>query len=1410
MSLSKFAFLATAMLLNIVTASAQCAVSFTLPAVSCSGQATIITNTSPSSIDSSLWYWSGANTGNAYYQGKHNDTSVFNNPGLTHICLIIDSVTCKDTVCHDITITSTPTSPSFTYTSGVCSGSPVSLSVTSPVGGATYSWSLGGSGTTRNYTFNSIGAGAASFPVTLTVTKGGCSTSSTQTVIINQQPLVTLVDVFNTQQFTNCGGGSLIIQVVDSIPQSTNSNYSINWGDGSAIYTTANLSDISPVTHTYSSLGYFTVTETVTSNAGCIASRTFSAFNGSNPSGSLGNPGGTTGLCAPFALSFPINGVATNTPGTQYIISVNDGSASDTFSQPPPSSFAHTFNISSCGFATPSYSNSFDVKMQVINQCNSSTIIVDPITMSTVPAARFNVSPDTIVCVNSNVTFTNASTGGNYVNNSNNCDSTSILNWIITPLTGYSIVSGQIGSNPPIVAIAGTWGSGSLTANFTTPGTYSIKLKIRNKSNCGSDSIIKNICVISPPVSQFTVGSTLGCGPVTITPNNTSTIPSGCSATATTTNWVISKNSTPCPGDSTVDYRFISGTSAQSTTPTIRFNNSGTYSLNLNLINACGTFPATAQTITVKAKPTASIPASTAICSGQSASFNATTQPCGGTISSYNWSFANGTPATSAISNPTIGFANAGTDNISLSVTNECGTSVANSTISVLNAPAANAGPDVQFCTGQSAQIGSASVVGLTYSWSPTTGLSNSAISNPTLSLTNITGSPVTYLYVVTVKNSANCTSKDTVIVTVNPQPTVSVNSPNTCSGVSVGLTASGTSDTYTWSPAGGLSTTTGATVSVTNPTTNVSYTVTGVVTATGCTNTATATVSVTQSPTVTQPTNIMVCNGSPTAAISFAGTGTSYNWANSNPSIGLAASGTGTIGSFTGVNAGTTPLVATVTVTPQFAGSGLTCTGPSKTFSITVNPSPSVNQPSSQVVCNGSPTSAISFTGTGTNYNWTNNTSSIGLAASGTGNIASFTAANATSSPVVATITVTPVALTCQGSPQSFSITVDPAPTAQFSIADQTICSNTLSAPVTISSTSSPVTITWSCTPPAGITGLTTTSGTTSIPAMTLTNTTAAPIIITFSASATTTGGTSCPGGQNLYHITVNPTPSVTQPTNITVCNGSLTPAINFTGTGTSYNWANNTTSIGLAASGTGNIASFTAINNGSTPVVATITVTPQYTAGGVTCPGPSLTFTISVNPSPTVSQPVNEVICNNSPTTTVSFTGTGTSYNWTNNTTSIGLTASGTGDIASFTAVNVTSSPVTATITVTPTALTCPGPSKTFTITVNPTPTVTQPANATVCNGSPATAISFAGTGTSYIWSNSTPSIGLAASGTGTIGLFTAVNTGTAPVVATVTVSPLYTNGGVTCSGTSQSFSITVNPSPSATQPSNQVVCN
>ncbi len=287
---------------------------------------------------------------------------------------------------------------------------------------------------------------------------------------------------------------------------------------------------------------------------------------------------------------------------------------------------------------------------------------------------------------------------------------------------------------------------------------------------------------------------------------------------------------------------------------------------------------------------------------------------------------------------------------------------------------------------------------------------------------------------------------------------------------------------------------------------------------------------------------------------------------------------------------------------------------------------------------------------------------------------------------------------------------------------------------------------------------------------------------------------------------LSVNPAPSVNPVTGQTVCNNSSTSAINFGGTATTYSWTNSDASIGLALNGSGNIAPFNATDALSTAVTATITVTPSNGGG---CNGPSTSFTITVNPSPTTNLVPNQSVCNNASSAAIIFSGSviGTTYSWTNSDVSIGLGSSGTGTINSFTATNPGTSPVIANLTVTPSANSCTGVSSSFTITVNPTPTVNPISNQVVCNNTSTIPVNFTGavTGTTYSWTNTDASIGLPATGSGNIASFNATNSGTTPVIATINTTPS-ANG---CSGVASGFTITVNPSPQAVAGSNTPVC-
>jgi hypothetical protein len=546
----------------------------------------------------------------------------------------------------------------------------------------------------------------------------------------------------------------------------------------------------------------------------------------------------------------------------------------------------------------------------------------------------------------------------------------------------------------------------------------------------------------------------------------------------------------------------------------------------------------------------------------------------------------------------------------------------------------------------------------ITYAWTdPST-----IITDPTKDTVRVKPATTT-TYTITTFVGGCPSGSSTVTVTVNPLPTATISGSttvcqNSASPVITFTGANGTPKyTFTYTINGGsnqtVQTASGNSVTVAVPTTTAGTFVYNLVSvqdasSTACsqTQTGTATVTVNPTPTVNAVANQTVCNNSSTTAINFAGTGTQYNWTNTNTSIGLASSGTGNIASFTAVNNGTTVQTATISVTPV-TNSGATCSGSPTSFTIAVNPTPTVNSVTNQTVCNNSSTTVVAFSGAvpGTTFSWSNDNTSIGLAANGTGNISSFTATNNGSAPVTATITVTP----------------------NF-----------------------------------------------------------------------TNGATTCSGAQTTFTITVNPSPTLNPVSNQSVCNNSSTNTITFSGgvSGTVYSWTNDNTSIGLAASGTGDIPSFTATNNGSSPVTATITVTPSFTNSGTTCSAASQTFTITVNPNPTVTvSPVTK--CANDPAVAIAATvgsGAGIDYDyvWT-----VPGGAANPGNVQSFLATVAG----TYSVIITDKTTGCGSASASGTLTINPTPSATLgslDSNSSLC-GRLALSIHLLGNpiGTVFNWS-------------------------------------------------------------------------
>ena len=158
--------------------------------------------------------------------------------------------------------------------------------------------------------------------------------------------------------------------------------------------------------------------------------------------------------------------------------------------------------------------------------------------------------------------------------------------------------------------------------------------------------------------------------------------------------------------------------------------------------------------------------------------------------------------------------------------------------VEVIPAPVILASNDTTVCAGATVNLNSSG--GNTYTWTPSSSLSNANIANPVATPTGTT------TYVVTGSNGT-CDASEPVVVTVQIPQANAGNDVTICVGESTPLTASG-GIAYAWAPAAGLSSTTIANP-IASPTVTTTYTVT-VTDALGCVATDVITITVNPSPT--------------------------------------------------------------------------------------------------------------------------------------------------------------------------------------------------------------------------------------------------------------------------------------------------------------------------------------------------------------------------------------------------------------------------------------------------------------------------------------------------------------------------------------------------------------------------------
>jgi len=205
--------------------------------------------------------------------------------------------------------------------------------------------------------------------------------------------------------------------------------------------------------------------------------------------------------------------------------------------------------------------------------------------------------------------------------------------------------------------------------------------------------------------------------------------------------------------------------------------------------------------------------------------------------------------------------------------------------------------------------------------------------------------------------------------------------------------------------------------------------------------------------------------------------------------------------------------------------------------------------------------------------------------------------------------------------------------------------------------------------------------------------------------------------------------------------------------------------------------------------------------------CSSPIFDIIVYVNPTPIISPLNDTTFCVDDIVAPINISGnvTNTDYNWTNNNISTGLTQqAGYGNIPGFVAENNTVNPLISNINVacsyTYFNKTCIGDELDYNIIINPNPSVYPVSDLSICNGIAGSEINISGNtpGATYSWSNSNTTIGLPAVGTGNIPIFIGTNSTLSPTLGSVSLTPSFTEHGLTCLGQQETFEIQINPTP------------
>jgi PKD repeat protein len=408
-------------------------------------------------------------------------------------------------------------------------------------------------------------------------------------------------------------------------------------------------------------------------------------------------------------------------------------------------------------------------------------------------------------------------------------------------------------NNTSTGAASNSWNFGDATTStvaspsktYTAAGNYTVKLVITNSFGC-KDSVTNAITIFAKPVPAFTASNQCLGNAVTFTNQSTG---------ANSQVWVF--------GD---------GKSSAANSPTYTYASANTYSVKLVLTSVNSCRDSINKTVTVFPRPSVSFTASPdPICRGGLMSFTNTTT----NGATYSWTFGNGSTSTST--SPTNIYNVAGNYTVKLvSVsTNGCRDSLSK-TVTVWPRPVASFKVD-NGCTGDALSFATNSVGAVGHEWTFGDGNTSTA-ANPSKGYT----AAATYSVRLIVTSVNGCKDTTSSNVTVHPRASVSFTNPtNFCVGLSTTFantsTLSSGTMTYQWNfgdgNSGGATNPTNTYASAGNYTVKLTAT-----TDKGCINTATSSVLVFAKPTANFNANA-ACAGNTVTFNNTTTGGTTYSW---------------------------------------------------------------------------------------------------------------------------------------------------------------------------------------------------------------------------------------------------------------------------------------------------------------------------------------------------------------------------------------------------------------------------------------------------------------------------------------------------------------------------------------------------